>query len=470
VIDETGRKRASSVAEYSTSYDAAGGCTQRPSDWLQAAARVFSDLGREVAGAVDAVAVTAPAHVIVLLDGEGQPLGPSLLARDRRPTEVAEELRARLDEIIFERTSVSLTAGWCLPQLRWLRSHLGSDWKRLSLVLPQKDFVRYAMTGSVATDPTDAAGTALYDARAGHWVEELLQAAGVSRSQMPPIVSPRDIGGHVTASWARATGLRQGIPLLVGATDTALELLSVGMRDAGSLVKIASTGTVVDVTASARPHRLLMTYPHVVEGRWYSVAATSFAASARAWIADILGLEVSSPKGVAAFDRLASQAVPGSKGLLFLPFLAGERTPYWDPRLRGGFIGLTAAHGRAEIARSVLEGVAFALRACAEVTGLVRTECCLTGGGLESRLWRKILVSILGFTGTAITPHGPGYGAALLSRSAQRRELEPPPVIVRRTIAVLPDDDWAVAYDRLFPTYNDAAMSITPLSHSLDRL
>ena len=470
VIDEAGRKRASSVAGYSTSHGSDGTCTQRPSDWLRAVARAFNALEPDVAGAVDAVAVTAPAHVVALLDGDGQPLAPSLLAHDRRPTLVAEEMRSRLGELIFDRTWVTLTAGWCLPQLRWLRSQLGSDWKRLSLVLPQKDYVRHAMTGGVATDPTDATGTALYDPLARDWVGRLLQAAGVARSQMPPIASPQDIGGHVKASWARSTGLRQGTPVLVGATDTALELLSLGMRDAGTLVKIASTGTVVDVTAAARPHPLLMTYPHVVKDRWYSVAVTNFAASSRAWIADVLALDVSSPRGVAAFDRLARRAVPGSKGLLFLPFLAGERTPYWDSRLRGGFIGLTAAHGRAEMARAVLEGVAFALRACAEVTGLVRAECCLTGGGLASPLWRKILVSTLGLTGTAITPHGPGYGAALLSRSLRGETFEPPSVAVRRAITVLPDDDWAVTYDRLFPLYHDAAMSIMPLSHSLDRL
>jgi xylulokinase len=472
LVDSRRRQQLSTSAAYPTQYHADGGCTQQPQDWLRAVGRVFREVPPAAARSIQALAVTAPAHVVVLADGGGEPLSPSLLAWDRRPTTAASDLRSAHGDLIFERTWVTLTAGWCLAQLRWLKPELGAAWSKIACVLPQKDYVRYALTGTAATDPSDAAGTALYDPRRGRWADELLALVDLRSSQLPPIMPALEVAGHVSRSGARRTGLRAGVPVFVGATDTAVELLSLGLRHTGTMIKIASTGTVVRVESTARPDRLLMTYPHAVADHWYRVAATNFAAQARAWTARLLGIDVSSPAGVAAFDRLARRAPAGSHELLFLPFLAGERTPYWDSQLRGAFLGLAARHGPAELARATLEGVAFSLRACRDAVGTDETKAAafLSGGGLQSQLWRKILVSALGAAATLSTPHGPGVGAAQLARSALKAQGAPPPPAGRRNLVVNPDADWATTYDQLFPLYREAAAAITGISHRLELL
>jgi xylulokinase len=338
----------------------------------------------------------------------------------------------------------------------------------VATVIPQKDYVRFLLTGERCTDASDAAGTALFDQAEGTWDCELSRLAGVDLSALPEIRLPLASGGVVTVSGARRTGLRRGTPVIVGATDTAAELISLGLVAEGWLAKIASTGTVVAVDGAPRPDPLVMTYPHVTADVWYQVAATNFAAQSRTWAARILGLDATTASGAAAFDRLASRAPAGSHGLLFLPFLAGERTPYWDSELRAAFVGLTAAHSRADLARAVLEGVAFSIRACRAALGDTRGQLTLSGGGVRSSLWRRILVSALGERARLVAPQGPALGAALLALAASYdRPLKPPPG--RRVTSVAPNAAWCASYDRLYRIYQDAAAAMTSISHRLQR-
>jgi xylulokinase len=307
------------------------------------------------------------------------------------------------------------------------------------------------------------------------WIGAVCRDVGIDQAQLPPIVDSTAPGGALTATWARATGLPVGTPVVVGATDTAAELVSVGAIAAGaSLVKIASTGTVVGVSGEPLAHRRLLTYPHAVPGQWYTLAATNTAAVAYHWLRETVfaatggGLAAS----YADMDRRASRVPPGSQGVLFLPFLEGERTPYWDPQLRGAFLGLSSAHRREHMARAVLEGVALALRGCRDVVeaaGLSVTRPFVAGGGVSSRLWRDILVACLGRPAVLAEPQGPAVGAAILASTAgattvdEVRARVPHP----RLDELEPRPEWAATYDGLHELYQQAARAITETSHQL---
>jgi xylulokinase len=298
---------------------------------------------------------------------------------------------------------------------------------------------------------------------------------GLHRDQLPPIVPSLTDGGGLTASWARATGLTAGTPVVVGATDTAAELVSVGAWETGdSLVKIASTGTVVGITPEPVVDRRLLTYPHALPGRWYTLGATNTAAVAYAWLRETMfaAAPASPPATYAEMDRSASRVPAGSAGIMFLPFLQGERTPYWDADLRAAFLGVSSGHDRDHMARAVLEGVALALRACRDVmneVGIATERPVLAGGGATSRLWRTILVSMLEQVGRLIEPQGPAVGAAMLAAAmghatpgAALRDFRP-----RRTVRVEPREDWVAAYDALYEIHGLAVASVAEVSHRL---
>ena len=402
LVDRRARVIATSSRSYLTRRTADGAATQEPSDWLRAAAATMRECVRSCADyRIEAIGVTGPAHAAVLVDGAAEPLGPSLLFCDARPESIAESLRASYGEPFFETTFVHLTAAWTFPQLVWLRAELGpSTWARVRYVLPQKDYVRFRMTDVAATDPSDAAGTAMVDQRVGSWDESLLAGAGLTLDQVPPIASARTSAGVLNAAWARRTGIPAGTPVGVGATDTVADLVSVNALEPGaSIVKIASTGSVVTVSDRPRPHRQLLTYPLDPPGLWYSAAATNTAATAYSWLRDILAQRPAlGAPAYRAMDAAAARVPPGAGGLLFLPFLEGERGPYWDRRLRAAFLGLSTAHTQSHLVRAVLEGVAFSLRDCLELMrglGLEVTQACFTGGGSASRVWRSILAAAL---------------------------------------------------------------------------
>lgn len=468
LLSDSGRVIAVASRPYPTRRSIQGEATQNPRDWLRAVEETTRECASKAGELrIDGIAVTAPAHVGVLLDERGNQLARPLLAFDTRPAGIARALGNAYGKEFFDTTYVRLTSGWTFPQLIWLREQLGSVWSRIALVLTQKDFIRYAMTGSIAIDPSDAAGTAMVDQRTGTWSDHLCREAGLTIEQLPPIVGSTEIGGGLNQAWSRRLGIRAGTPVAVGATDTAAELLSVGaISEGASLVKIASTGTVVAVTSSPRPHPLLLTYPHAIGGSWYSLAATNSAATSFNWLNDLLACVDGNNANEDAILRSASKIPPGAEGVIFFPYLLGERTPHWDPHLRGAFLGLSAAHGKGHLVRAVFEGVAMSLRDCRDVmrqNGILIDEPQFTGGGCAIPLWRSILASVLGQIGHRIEPCGPAVGASVLAAAAVGHAVQPR----QRWNAIKPNPRWVAAYQDLYHVYGDAARLLIDVSHRL---
>lgn len=476
VLSARGRVLATSRATYATRQAVDGEVSQDPRDWLRAVRDVLRSSATAVDGRrVGGVGFTAPAHVAVLSGPDGEPLTRSLLAFDGRPGRAAVELRERYGPAFFASTFVEISAGWTLPQLAWLREQHPGIWPRIRWLLTQKDWIRYRLTGSATTDASDAAGTAMMRQADRTWLFEVCADVGIGPSQLPPIVGSTADGGGLSPEWARTTGLSAGTPVVVGATDTAAELVSVGALAAGaSLVKIASTGTVVGVSDAPVVDRRLLTYPHAVPDQWYTLAATNTAAVAYHWLREAV-FEASDPADTPSYaeiDRKASRVPAGAEGVLFLPFLEGERTPHWDPDLRGAFLGLSSAHRAEHLARAVLEGVALSLRSCRDVVesaGLPVVRPFLAGGGMSSRLWRDILVSCLGQTGVLAEPQGPAVGAAILASAVGAASAEELRGRVRaaRLREVAPMPDQVTVYDALDPTYRAAAGAVAETSHRL---
>jgi xylulokinase len=477
VIDEQGAVRATAWTSYPTRRTLDGEVTQDADDWLRAATRTARECVRaadelEIAG----LSVTAPAHNVVLVDERSEPLSRVVLWSDARPEPIGQELAERLGEPFRERTFVRLNGSWSLPQLVWLRRTDPERWQKVRLVLSAKDYLRHRITdGPALTDPSDAAGTALFDPQSASWWDVPLDEARLELEQLPLVKPAASVAAGVGRWFAGRTGLRPGTPVAVGSTDTAAELISVGATAPGmALIKIASTGTVVSVSSAPKTNPALFTYPHAVPDRWYTVAATSTAATAFQWLRETVFSRRHAEPGVgyAEMDASAARIPPGSDGLIFLPFLEGERAPYWDRDLRGAIIGLTSAHRNPHLCRSVLEGVAFSLRACRDLVvaaGIPVESPAFGGGGMASRLWRTILASALDVTGHITDPQGPAVGAALLARAAvdgdlSRLDRHPP-----RTRQVPPIAEWCAVYDRLYPVYQEAAETLPAVSHRLSR-
>jgi xylulokinase len=414
LIDFSGNIAESASGEYPTIHLKPGWAEQNPADWfevMRATLRKLRNLERTAALALDSYT-----HGAVLLDENFKVIRPTIIWTDQRSTKECEHINSTCRKLVFETAYQMPAPTWTLPQILWLKNNEPETLDKTKHISFVKDYIRFLLTGENACDSIEAQGTLLWDMKNEKWSEELCKIAGISIAILPEIKKPTEIAGKITSEAAAKIGLQEGIPVIMGASDSAVEDYAAGAIEPGQcILKLATAGNVNVMTASAKPHPETLTYSHVVPGMWYTVTATNSAAVCQRWFRD------SFCQGNANYDdldRAASQSPTGSNGVFFHPYLQGERSPYWDPKLRGSFIGMSKANSFGDLSRALLEGVAYSLKDChrtIEKMDIKPHEYILIGGGAKSELWSKIVCDV--FNAPLKTPKAcdASYGSALLA-------------------------------------------------------
>lgn len=454
---------------------------QDPVEWWAGVSRsVRAALAQAKVGGADvaAVGLTGQMHGLVLLDGQGAVLRPAILWNDQRTAAQCDEIRALMGgrERLVRITGNDALTGFTAPKILWVRENEPDVYARARLVVLPKDYVRLRLTGAPAMDKADGSGTLLFDLARRDWSADVLAALDIPREWLPPTHEGPDITGRITAAAAAETGLREGTPVMAGGGDQAAGAVGAGAIAPGVVSLTLGTSGVVFATTDTpliEPEGRLHAFCHAVPGKWHLMGVTLSAAGSLQWYRDTLAPGES-------FDALvheAATAPAGSEGLIFLPYLSGERTPYPDPNARGAFVGLTVRHRRAHLTRAVLEGVAFSMKDCMTLfadAGLAAvTQVRVGGGGAKSELWRKILASVLGVELVRVnSTEGAAYGAALLAGVGvgQWASVE---AACATTIAVTgkdtPDPVWQKAYAALYPRYRALYPALREDPHGMGR-
>ncbi|MBW7904556.1 MAG: xylulokinase [Phycisphaerae bacterium] len=405
---------------------------QDPERWWDGACAVVREVlaraGAEPRG-VAAVGLTGQMHGLVLLDGAGAALRPAILWNDQRTAAQCAEITRRVGEArVLELTGNPVLTGFTAPKIAWVRQHEPAIYQRAAHVLLPKDFVRYRLTGQLAADVSDASGTSLFDVGRRRWSEDMLAALDLPRAWLPDVFESAEIAGRITGPAAERCGLLPGTPVVAGAGDQAAQAIGGGiLREGDVAVTLGTSGVVFAACDSYRvePRGRLHAFCHAAPGAWHLMGVMLSAGGSLRWFRDALGAEERARAAALqrdVYDVLLAPVVDvpaGCEGLLFLPYLTGERTPHADPAARGVFFGLTLRHGKGHLARAVLEGVAYGLRDGLELTrglGIDARQIHLSGGGAASPLWRQILADVFDRPLALLEINqGAAYGAALLA-------------------------------------------------------
>jgi len=482
-LDASGTLVASALEEYPLYSPRPGWAQQDPADWDRAAVAALARLTAQIDGSdVKAIGLSGQMHGSVFLDADNAVLYPAILWCDQRTAAQCAAINETVGEArLVEMVSNPALTGFTAPKVLWLRDTEPALYERVRKVLLPKDYVRLRLTGEFATDVADASGTLLFDVKNRAWHRELMSLLGIDPDFMPRAYEGPEVTGTLSKEAAERTGLPAGIPVVAGAGDCAAGGVGTGVVRPGVLSASLGTSGVVFAfadTVKTDPHGRVHTFCHAVPGKWHMMGVVLSAGGALQWFRNTLcdaERAVARDTGRDAYEYItaaAAQAPVGSEGLTFLPYLAGERTPHKDPFARGAFVGLSLRHGKAHLARAVLEGVAFAMRDSLEIIrglGVPVAEMRATGGGGRSAFWRKILAD----TGrapmvTLNVDEGASYGAALLASVAgglYGSVEEACDAVIHETGRQAPDEAAAKAYDGWFAEYQAAYEALAPGFH-----
>jgi xylulokinase len=441
-IDGDGEVLAIEEESYPLSTPRAGWAEQDPQDWWAASQKVLLRL-QERAGDPRAIGLSGQMHGLVTVDRSGEVIRPAILWNDQRSAPQCEEIEQTVGfERLIELTGNRALPGFTAPKLLWLRRHEPESYERIARVMLPKDYVRLRVCGEHSIDVADASGTLLLDVARRRWSEEMFDALELNPEWFGRVQESPEVSGETAG----------GIPVAAGAGDQAAGAVGVGVDDPGpASVVLGSSGVVFSALEqfAADPEGRVHAFCHAVPDRWHTMGVMLSAAASLQWLRSSVAAD-------AGYDELVSGAErwpPGVEGLLFLPYLAGERTPHADPDARGAFVGLEQRHDRAALVRAVLEGVAFGLRDCLDLLLEVGAEIDAgraSGGGARSELWLRIVASVLELPIERVAvDEGAAFGAAILGGVAAGawqdvQEATAATVRVRETIE--PVADWIEPY------------------------
>ncbi len=473
LITADGKPIASDTQEYPLYTPRPLWAEQLPEDWwlaVVAATRAVLEKSGIRAEEIAGIGLSGQMHGSVFLNKENQVLRPALLWCDQRTQAECDWLTERVGrENLVKYISNPVLTGFTAPKIIWLRNHEPETYAQVAKVLLPKDYIRYKLTGVHASEVSDSSGTALFDVTHRTWSREVLEAAEIPYAWMPECAESIEVTGKISAEAAAATGLAVGTPVVGGGGDQAAGAVGSGIVETGVVSSVVGTSGVVFAyadTPAADPELRVHTFCHAVPGKWHTMGVMLSAGGSLRWLRDTFF----QPEGVVArttgddpYNLMAQGAAtvpPGSEGLLFLPYLTGERTPYPDANARGTFFGITLRHQRQHFARAVLEGVAYGLNDMFQIfqdIGVPITQVRASGGGARSAVWRQIHADVTGYSHTTLSvDEGPALGVALLAAvgtGAYATVADACRTAIQTVAETAPDPTAHAQYQKFYPIY-----------------
>ncbi len=433
-VDQEGKILASALASYPLYTPQAGWNEQAPEDWWQAAAETLKKVTGQLEDTeIIGIGLSGQMHGMVALDRDGRVVRRALLWNDQRTGAQCDEITQTAGGLngLLSMTNNRMLTGFTGGKILWMRENEPENFAKTVKILNPKDYIGYQLTGEQVTEVSDASGTGLFDVKNRKFHEGLLAKLGLSADLFGRCIESTEIRGYVTKQAAEQTGLPEGVPVTGGGGDAVISTTAMGLTEPGRLGLVLGTSGVVATGLPAfmeNPEGKLQVFCNTAPGMWHAAGITLSAAGSLAWFQNTFGQDKQRQaqcRGTTPFalwDQAAEVAGPGAHGLLFLPYLSGERCPVNDPDARGAFVGITALHTDGDFARAVLEGVAFSLKQVAELMEQMpgfkpQSEIVVSGGGSKSRLWRQIIADVFGLPvlQTYGAAEGGAFGAALVA-------------------------------------------------------
>ena len=473
LIDENGDLKASSFKEYPLHTPYPKWAEQDPEDWWKATVesiREVMDRSGVDPEDVKGLGLSGQMHGLVLVDRDHNVLRPAILWCDVRTTEQCGYIREKVGmEDLVRITCNQPLEGFTAPKVIWVRQNEPQIFEKAYKMMLPKDYVRFRLTGEIATEVSDAAGTLLFDVPNRRWSREILERLDIPFEMMPPCYESIDICGRITSEVAEMTGLKAGTPVVGGGADNTCSAVGNGIVKSGRVsASLGTSGVVLAHMDEVRydPKLRTHTFCHSVPNKWYIMGVMLSAGGAFRWFRDALGdseKEEAQREGVDPYEiltRKAAEAPVGSEGLIFLPYLTGERTPHGDANAKGVFFGITLRHGKPHMIRAVLEGVTYGMRDSFEIfreIGLPIEQVYATGGGARSELWRQIQADVYNTELVTINiAEGPAFGAAILAgvgAGVYSSIEEATDKLIRVTSRTQPIPENVSIYDRYYQVY-----------------
>ncbi len=474
LIDRSGKLISSSIKEYGMETPNPGWAQQDPDLWWDAtvctAREVLAKSGVRPDD-ISAIGLTGQMHGSVFLDSEGKVIRPALLWCDQRTFSQCDKI---YDIFGGEKEFIKLSynkvlTGFTAPKILWLSEVEPENYRKVNKILLPKDYIRYKLSGTYATEVSDASGTALFNVRDRKWSDEIISGLSINKDFLPPVFESSEISSYVSREGSEITGILKGTPIVGGGGDQAAGAVGSGIVHEGIISDYLGTSGVVFAhsdTPAYDPEGRLHSFCHAVEGAWHLMGVTLAASGSYKWyyenfgILDKIASENSELSGYGLLNKLAEKASPGAEGLLFLPYLSGERTPYSDPYARGMFFGISYIHGAGHFARAIMEGVSYSQLDCLNIMkelGIYSDKVVLFGGGAKSKLWRQIISDI--FNTRIVTlnvEEGPAYGAAIIAgvgSGLYNDVREAVSLIIKETTETSPNSENTEKYLRYYKIY-----------------
>ena len=473
IVDETGKVIASSTQEYPLYTPKPGWAEQVPQDWWDACVRglkvILPKSGvdpKDIAG----ISYSGQMHGLVALDADNNVIRPAILWCDQRTQAQCDWITEKAGGLkgLLTYTNNQMLTGYTGGKILWLRDEEPENFQKMKLFVCPKDYIRYRMTGTLGIDMSDASGTGFFDVRNRRWSDGLIELAGLDKAIFPEAHESTELAGKVTAEAAKETGLPEGLNCYYGGGDAIIQTTGGGMVKPGTLgVVIGTAGNVAMALDKYEdnPNGALQLFCGNEPGSWMALGVTLTAGGAYRWYRDELGKYekgVAEAEGTNVYDvmgKSAEQSVPGAHGVVFTPYLTGERCPYPDPNCRASFYGLSLSSTKADITRSVMEGVTYSLRQLVDIMGgfAKNEKVYASGGGSASQLWRQMQADIFDlpvYTMSAASEGG-AYGAIMVAGvgAGLWKDLKEAATIIKAETETLPCPENQPAYNDTYEIY-----------------